>query len=253
MEREKPRYSHAGPRDDHRNDPEFLVPLRERVKTPEQEKLYEFLQDEIEYIRRELALDVKFEDERMRDPLPNKIVHEVLNRIAVKAREFSDHYGGYKVGGVLIGLRKPTAADPNPWVVMFDANTRPSQNVRKHCAEQYLLDRADAAQRDRQLENVVALFVVAPPRDMPDDPVGLKDDVSQKKQITLTPCELCRARIGHMAEEPGGIVNPRYTEIITARSDVENLALRKMFKAGDQRVFHGEALSPEYTPIGGDD
>lgn len=239
-------------RNDHRQDPELKIPLQERIKTPEMQTQYESLQADVEHIRSRLFRDVKFMDERMREPLPERVVGLLLH-LARDAQLFSDHYGNYRVGGVLVGLRKPTTEDPNPWVVRFNANTRPSQEVRKYCAEQYLLDDAESMHARGELDNVVAVLVAARPRQMQYDPVGLMDDVSQKKQITLTCCELCRSRLWDMSTVQNGIVSQRSTEVITARSDVTNLGLRKSFKVVDLMQFHGDRLPEGFESIDGND
>lgn len=238
-----------GLRNDHREHPVMKIPLEDRVTTPEEREVYEGLQKDAAYIREKLHRSVRFMDERFREPLPDTVM-SLLVLLARDARKLGRHYDRYHVGGALVGLRTPTAEDPNPWVVIFNANTRPDGQTRKHCAEQYMLDDAEEMKAKKQLEHVVALVVVAPPRKMPHDPVGLMDDVSQKKQITLTPCEMCRARIMEMTQQSDGLVSARNTEVVTARADEPGL--RKSFKAGDVPIFHGEG-DARFESIGGDD
>lgn len=238
-----------GPRDDHREDPVLKIPIEDRITTPKEHEVYEGLQKDAGYICEKLFRTVRFTNDRFREPLPDTVMN-LLVQLAREARTFGRHYGRYHVGGALVGLRTPTADNPNPWVVIFNANTRPDGHTRKHCAEQYMLDDAEEMSAQKKLEHIVAVVVVAPPRDMPADPVGLMDDVSLKKQITLTPCEMCRARIMELTQRPDGLVSARDTEIVTARADEPGL--RKSFKAGDVPIFHGEG-DTRFESIGGDD
>jgi len=137
-------------------------------------------------------------------------------------------YRGFDVGAVVVGTRTPAKEGDTPWAVLFDANTKPTANDAKWCAEQYLMDRALGA--EERLERILAFVVVAQPQ---------KDDDSQQRQITLTPCKLCRDRMSHAADSGDGVISSE-TEVITA--DARETAFRKFQKVKDLRVFHKEYI-----------
>lgn len=228
---------------------DMTLPLQRRFPDREHQELYAHLEREAEDIRSELFRDFSAAHNHSSEPLPEIISDKLLKQVAFRAREFAQHYDNYKVGGVLVGLREPTAADPNPWVIMFDANTKPTVYDDKHCAEQYLMDRAEQAMKEGKLKSVKAFLIVASPRGIPDDPVGFMDDVSKMKQMTLTPCALCRERMTNLAKKKSPVISLDATEVITANSRSRDLWSRKYQKVKDLPAFHGEPLPAGFETI----
>jgi cytidine deaminase len=164
---------------------------------------------------------------------PHKI-RDLLVKLAHDVRQLSDQYRDFEVGGALLAVRKPTESNPNPWTVLFNANTKPSAHEKKWCAELYLLD---GIERRDDIEKIVTMATVGQAQ---------PDDDSRRDQVTLSPCILCRNRLHELAEDEEVPWIDLYTEIYTVRAEKkgwdekEKLLHPKLFQVKDLHKFHGE-------------
>ena len=262
--------------------PEYIVPLRARVKTPEQHEIYRELKEQADKIAQELF-------ERWPQPwqLTKEQHDEILYRyetsfteMASKARSLADSYRNFNVGAVIVGYKDPRILDregtspprypsdrlANPWNILFDANTRQATDkdgvaiprdptelgeysgVRKYCAELALSDRIDPEKPefgtdDEKGLHSIGLFVVGEAQ---------TDNDSEIRQITLTCCKLCRSRLWKKTlseDDEGNEQTPIYSKDMPVISaDARNLNNRKWQPIRRLHEFHGE-LPPRYQEI----
>src|SRR5262249_9525984 len=128
-------------------------------------------------------------------PEADDVLYDIVNRIrprlvnlALDVRKFAKQYRGFKVGAVAIGIRE-VWPNENPWVVLFDANTKQKKSDPKYCAEQYIMDKVEDPKWD--ITRILGFVVVGQPQ---------TDDDSKTTQITLTPCKMCRDRMYDMTQ-----------------------------------------------------
>jgi|GEM_PF-1427440 hypothetical protein len=218
--------------------PDYIVGLRARVKSPEQEEIYVHLERAAEDLKKRLAEAYPepwtFSPDKLHDVL--RIVENELIGIAYEARQLTDHYGGFGVGTCVIGLRNVQRSE-NPWRIVFDANTKPTTvmgEIRKHCSELHAMDRIDPDMQEMgidedKMDKALAFFVVGQARG---------DDHSEiKQQITLTPCKLCRDRLWKMSQQENPVISEDMP-VVTANAN--NLALRKSLPVEYLHDFHKE-------------
>lgn len=230
--------------------PDYIVPLRVRVRTPEMQQAYALLEKRTEDLRQQLYEAYPHPATYSPDKLTDiwQRVENDLVGIAADARQFADQYRQFNVGATIIGYRNVEPSE-NPWVVLFDANTKPETvmgAVRKHCAELYLSDRIDPERPEmglpeEKMEKALALFLVAESK---------TDDDSKKTQITLTCCKLCRDRLWKLSQKAEGVTkSPIVTpDMPVVSANVQNLGLRKLQQVQDLHRFHGE-LPPGYEAV----
>ena len=170
-------------------------------------------------------------------PDSEDVLLEIVSRIrprlvdlALEARNFAKQYRGFKVGAVALGIRNVDVGE-NPWVILFDANTKPRKNDPKHCAEQYIMDKIHDPKW--QIYRIVSFAVVGVPQ---------TDDESLRTQITLTPCKWCRDRMFEMTTQQPQIISPR-TEVYTA--DARDPRYHKFQTVGTHHELHGEQLEKD--------
>jgi hypothetical protein len=200
--------------------------------------------------------------------------------MARDASYLSDSYRNFDVGGVLIGYqdtrtvvpgqgapRYANGTRPNPWRVLFDANTRPatdeegrlkerrprevaeSSKVRKYCAELYLTDRVDPSKPEvglarEKLTKSIALYLAGEPQ---------TDNDSLRQQITLTSCKLCRDRFWKKTQNVDGQGNrqrPVYDEEMPVISaDIGKLENWEWQQINSLHKIHGEKLPPGHQEL----
>jgi len=191
----------------------YKFPLRDRVKALGKEDLFAELQ---EYAQTEICdkLNVAFPAGEIPSEAQMVDIRDFaranLKFIAGMARSFAMHHrepDPYRVGGAALVYRNVPPGE-NPWAVLFDANTKldkeltpaPSPEGEKWCAEQNLMDRITKPQDSSEegVQRIVSMVIVGEAR--PDD-VSIQQDV---KQITLTPCYICRRRMLFDKQLTGG-------------------------------------------------
>lgn len=252
--------------------PQHITPLRARIKTPEQQFVYEQLERSATQLEGEL-----FE----RWPEPWQLTREQMNELAIKFRQpflemartaayLADSYRNFDVGGVIIGYQDTRSTEaggppryrngtrPNPWRVLFDANTRPATDerglivprhplrtseiseVRKYCAELYLTDRIDPGHTEigsprEKLTEAVAVYLAGHAQ---------IDNDSQRTQITLTSCKLCRDRFWKKTlkvDDDGKPQRQLYSpDMVVISSDIDNLNNWKPQPIRELHSFHNE-------------
>jgi len=230
----------------------LTLSLEERAVSEEQKGVLEHLRDKVGKLRTHIWQAYPIPTYEAARDVTERMDKGLLH-IAQLAREFGVHHKNYHVGALVLGTRMPTEDDPNPWTIMFDANTKLDREGRatpeggKWCAELNLFDRAEGkgpAGEEEKMREIYSMIIAAEPRKMEEDPVGLMDDISRRKQITLTCCALCRARMLKMTSRKNGTrILSENTEVVTARIDSgENMPLRKYQHVKDLPPFHGEPL-----------
>lgn len=223
------------------------MPLGERADTPELKE--ELARMEVEARAISQDLQTAFPDVLAENfELARDAVRDRLWNLAKRAHQFAKHYNKenpYRVGAAMLGWKKDARDEKNTrrrWVVMFDANTRLNKDLKgaedasKLCAEGYIMKRA--SEGVEKIDTIVQFVVTAGVRSMKDDPMGLKDDISQRSQMTLTPCAVCRARMIELSENENPIISDVDTEIYTRRSDKGNEWIQKYQKLPDLVAFH---------------
>ncbi len=146
--------------------------------------------------------------------------------LASKARGLADSYRNFDVGTVLAGLRHAQGPlSPLSWWTRFAANTK-EEGGFKYCGEERNID---AALR-KGVKHIVGLFVVGEPQ---------HDHGSNRKGITLTPCEACRRRIRGLMIEDAPIIGLD-VPVISAHCDM--LWARKHQVIRDLFAFHCEPI-----------
>lgn len=228
--------------------PEPQVPkftLDQRADSPEKKERLASLHEHVRLLEQKLfeAYPTPLRESKAQD-VAERVTQDLLE-IARDAREFGKHYGGYHVGGAALGLREQQHRGENPWVVLFDANSKwPDSQTPKCCAEQYLMDRA----KDAGVAKILSFAVVAVPRPI-DGVMSYKDDASKREQVTLTPCKQCRDNMLKFVEEGNGFIFPD-TEVITADAESKDLWKRKYQRVKNLHEFHGE---PDWQEIQGEE
>ena len=167
-------------------------------------------------------------------------MHEKLKYVALRAREFAMHHSGYKVGTAILALKKVSGPTENPWVVLFDANTKLDEEKHatpeghKWCGEQNSLDRVVHPEPgDPEIARVVKIVVTGEPR---------PDDRSKKPQIVLSPCHICRDRMVYDPELVSGDhpLLPDDTEVYMFDPDIQ--WREKYSKVGTLHEHQGETI-----------
>lgn len=227
--------------------PEYIIPLRARPKTPEQQALYVELKEKSAELAKFLfdayPLPFSLADDHLTD-IAIRMQPEFFD-LAIRARSLADSHRKFNVGGVLVGLRKCGPGE-NPWVVLFDANTRQEtrEPIRKHCAELHLCDRVDPklpemGLPEEEIVKGVALYVAGLPK---------VDDDSNKKQVAICCCKLCRDRLWKMTLRKNGkepIMSPTMPVFTVNPS---NRILKKMLPIRTLHGWHNE-VPPEYEEV----
>lgn len=228
----------------------YRIPIRERAKLLNKEKLLQDLQD---YAQNGICqtLFKAFGANPTRDQIQTarEFIRNDLKFIADKARAFAMHHRKpepYRVGGAMLALRD-VAPGENPWVVIFDANTKVNENheatpdAPKWCSEQHLLDRIKRPEdpSEANIYRVITITIVGEAR--PDDVSGEKG----VRQMTLTPCKICRDRMVYDEVLTTGenIIIPGDTEIFT--TDANRAWAEKLQTVNDLHKFHGEEVEAE--------
>ncbi|HCC83424.1 TPA: hypothetical protein DEP96_01085 [Candidatus Uhrbacteria bacterium] len=169
----------------------------------------------------------------------NEVRSELL-KLAHGARAFTRHHRvpPFRVGGAMLALRKVNEADGNPWVIIFDANTKLNEQHEatpdgvKCCAEQNLMYRITEPTNPGEtgIYRVLSIAVVGEPR---------ADDVSGMLHGTLTPCAECRDRLVYDPKLTGkaGIISLQ-TEIVTQSAD--DVDLNRVDEVEHLHGMHGE-------------
>ncbi len=248
--------------------PVYRMSLKDRAVSVEQQHLLEELQEEAQAIEQELfqAFPHSVPNEMLKEMIKNTPrVRDRLLSLANKARAFGRHYKGYHVGAAILGIREKKGINDNPFVVVFNANTKinkvgwaRSADDIKYCAEQYAIDEA----RKRGVKEILSFDIVAIPRPKATDPTGFYDEDSDKTQITLTPCAACRERMEKISEESDegpAIVTPE-TEIATADArhsqsyyagdlELERFSYQKLMPLKSLSEFHTKPLRPNMQEI----
>ena len=204
--------------------------LEERADTPElQEELRE-LKKEAKRIEQELfnAFPIARAREMLDVSTSEKILKELVS-LAKRSSALADQHRDFNVGAVMLCTRDITSQNGNPWLIRFNANTKPVSTDKKWCAEQYLMD--DLETRDLGIQRVLSMVIVGKPQ---------TDDDSKIHQITLTPCKLCRDRMLALAEAEEPKISYE-TEIITA--DIRDTRYQKFQKVKDLPRFHKEGTA----------
>ena len=159
-------------------------------------------------------------------------VREDLIEVAHSAQQFGKHYDNFRVGAVILGLWHTEKPSDNPWIVLFNANTKLRKQDNKWCAEQYLMDEVEKP--ENKISQVLGFIIVGKAR---------ADDVSHVHGVTLTPCKICRDRMMQITKKSESAVTPE-TEVFTANSEnwhgVKNFGLRKIQRVKDLHAFHRE-------------
>ena len=223
----------------------FKLSLRDRAKLIGDEKLLDEMHDLIERDIRQPLFSAFGADTSPQNVEKAKIlVRDNLLIIAGIARSFAIHHRlpkPFRVGAAILALRNEPSSDGNPWVVMFDANTKlnkdhkPTADGIKWCAEQYLMDRIADPQDldDKEIQRVLTIAIVAEIR--PDD----KSGIAHK---TLTPCAICRDRMVYDKKLTAGdkpIIRPN-TEVYTV--DAEKESNQESRDVGKLHETHGETI-----------
>ncbi len=230
--------------------PDYIVRIRARVRTPEMQERYRELEKRVDQLKKRLHEAYPNPETYSADKLTDiwQRIESELMEIAAEARNFAEQYRAFNVGACVVGFRKVQRPE-NPWVIVFDANTKPETvmgSVRKHCAELHVTDRIDPAKPEtglpeEKMERALALFIVGEPQ---------ADDDSKVSQITLTCCKLCRNHLWKLSRPREGVNNGNIftpeTPVISANA--RNLGLRKLQQIKDLHRFHGE-LPPGHIEI----
>jgi cytidine deaminase len=199
--------------------------LEERTATPELRELLEGLNNDARDIEKRLFAAYPVARGRERQEASERVLEDLI-ALGNRARGLSVQYRDFRVGAVMVAMRTNPKFGENPWIVRFNANTKPTEHDKKWCAELYLMDEAEAPESD--INSILSFVVVATPQ---------MDDDSKVNQITLTPCKLCRDRMKTMSRGEGSLVSPD-TEVITA--DARDTRYRKFQKVKDLPAFHKE-------------
>lgn len=219
----------------------YVMSVHERAITLGKEELFDELTN---YAQREICEPLfkafngifgQREIEKAREDM-----HEKLKYVALRAREFAMHHSGYKVGTAILALKKVSGPTENPWVVLFDANTKLDEEKHatpeghKWCGEQNSLDRVVHPEPgDPEIARVVKIVVTGEPR---------PDDRSKKPQIVLSPCHICRDRMVYDPELVSGDhpLLPDDTEVYMFDPDIQ--WREKYSKVGTLHEHQGETI-----------
>ena len=208
------------------------IPFENRAETDEQKQALDYLRKRARFVENLIFTSFGSIPSRKRIGDAMDQVREYLIEIAHEAQDFGRHYDNFKVGGAFLGLRRTEHPWENPWVIMFNANTKQRPENSKWCAEQYLMDEIENPKN--RISQVLGFVIVGKTR---------ADDVSHIHGITLTPCKICRDRMLSLAKKPHSAIRLE-TEVFTANSgsgdDGGRLGLRKIQRVKDLHAFHGE-------------
>lgn len=234
----------------------YRIPVRERAKMLGQQALFE----ETERYAKQEICDPLFqafgtsvgEQEIIR---ARDLMRDELKFVAGCAREFAMHHSGYRVGVAVLALRHTANSTENPWVVLFDANTKldeahtATSDGVKWCGEMNSLDRifepGDASEAG--IYRVVQMTIIGPARtDDRAEARAKRVGKEAKRQISLTPCHICRDRMMYDKKLAGGElpIMPPTTEIFSA--DAEHDWRDKLQYVGDLHAFHGEEIESDF-------